>query len=71
MREERGEHETREEARAEWIYFGSVEHTSSAVGASAAAKGGKKANRTFTNDDVERQNEKNGDVKMKGKSEKL
>ena len=71
MHEEHGDHGAHEEARAEWVYFGGVEHTSNAVSASVAAKGGKKANRTFTNDDVERQNEKNGDVKMKGKSEKL
>jgi len=61
----------REEARAEWIYFSGSEHTVNGMGAAAAAKGAKKAGRTYTNDDVERQNQNNGNVKMKGKSEKL
>ncbi len=65
------EHGRREEAKAEWIYFGGVEHTANAVTASAAVKGGKKATRTYTNDDVERQNQNNGNVKIKGKAEKL
>jgi hypothetical protein len=64
-------HGPRAEARAEWIYFNGSEHTDSALGAAAAAKSGKKAGRTYTNDDVERQNQNNGNVKMKGKSEKL
>jgi len=41
------------------------------MGAAGTAKGGKKAARTYTNDDVDRQNQNNGNVKMKGKSEKL
>src|SRR6266852_8429349 len=61
----------REEARAEWIYFSGSEHTVNGMGAAAAAKSVKKAARTYTNDDVERQNQNNGNVKMKGKSEKL
>ena len=32
---------------------------------------GKKADHTYTNDDVTRQNDKNGDVKYDGKTEKL
>jgi len=68
MHEEKG---AREEARTAWAYFGGVEPTANAVAAAGAAKGGKKAARTYTNDDVERQNQNNGNVKMKGKSEKL
>jgi hypothetical protein len=64
-------HGARGEARAEWIYFSGSEHTVNGMGAAAAAKSVKKAARTYTNDDVERQNQNNGNVKMKGKSEKL
>src|SRR5882672_10778096 len=46
------EHGKREEAKAEWVYFGGTEHTPSVAG---AAKGGTKANHVYTNDDVERQ----------------
>lgn len=55
----------------QWIYFSGREHTANAVDASAAAKSGKKAARTYTNDDVERQNQNNGMVKHGGKSEKM
>ena len=68
MHEEKG---AREEARTAWVYFSGVEPTANAMGTAGAAKGGKKAARTYTNDDVERQNQNNGNVKMKGKSEKL
>jgi hypothetical protein len=64
-------HGPREEARTAWVYFSGVEHTGYTMGAAEAAKGGKKAAKTYTNDDVERQNQNNGNVKMKGKSEKL
>jgi len=64
-------HGPREEARAEWIYFSGSEHTANAMGASSAAKSGKKAARTYINDDVQRQNQNNGNVKYKGKSEKM
>jgi len=64
-------HGPREEARAEWIYFSGSEHTVNGMAAAATAKSAKKAARTYTNDDVERQNQNNGNVKMKGKSEKL
>jgi hypothetical protein len=59
------------EEREGWIYFSGREHTASAVDASAAAKSGKKASRTYTNEDVERQNQNNGMVKHGGKSEKM
>ena len=64
------DHAKRQEARAEWVYFGSSD-TTNAASATAAVKGGKKASRTYTNDDVQRQNQNNGNVKMRGKSEKM
>ncbi len=64
------DHALRQEARAEWVYFGSSDTTNGAS-ASAAAKSGKKAVHNYSNHDVERQNESNGNVKMKGKSEKI
>ena len=71
MRPMHMEHGHGEEARGGWTFYAGSEHTSNAVTASAAAKGGKKANRTYTNDDVERQNQNNGNVKYDGKSEKI
>jgi hypothetical protein len=68
MREERG---GREEARAGWTYFTGREHTEDAVGAASTAKGIKKAGHVYTNDDVTRQNDKNGIVKYDGKTEKM
>jgi hypothetical protein len=65
------EHRHREAARGAWIFFSGSEHTTDAVTASVAAKSGKKAARTYTNDDVERQNQNNGTVKYDGKTEKL
>jgi len=64
-------HAPKEEARVGWVYFGGSEQAVSGSSASAGAKGAKKAGRTYTNDDVERQNQNNGNVKMKGKAEKL
>jgi hypothetical protein len=66
-----GERGPKEETHAQWIYFSGREHTASAVDASVAAKSGKKASRTYTNDDVERQNQNNGMVKHGGKSETM
>jgi hypothetical protein len=73
MREEHAEmdHGKREEARATWIFYSGSEHTMSPTGASVNAKGVKKAARTYTNEDVERQNQNNGNVKYDGKTEKL
>jgi hypothetical protein len=68
---ERGEHHPEEEAAADWIYFSGSEFTASAQSAAAAAKGGKKASRSYTNADVERQNQNNGNVKYDGKTEKM
>ena len=58
------------EARA-WTYYASPEETSSAVDAASAAKSGKKATRSYSNQDVERQNQNNGAVKYDSKTEKL
>ena len=60
-----------EAASRGWVFFSGTEHTSTAIGASLAAKSGKKANRTYTNDDVQRQNQNNGNVKYDGKTEKM
>ncbi len=65
-REERGPR-GREEARAGWTYFSGRDHT---VVLGNVAKG-KKADHVYTNDDITRENEKNGDVKYDGKSEKI
>ncbi len=51
-----------EEARGAWTYF---------TGPAAAASGFKKATHAYNNDDVTRQNDKNGMVKYDGKTEKL
>jgi len=68
MERMQGEHEAGREA---WIYFSSAEETASAVDASAAAKGMRHATKTYSNQDVERQNEKNGAVHYDGKTEKI
>lgn len=65
FREERGEGHA-EEARGEWTYvIGPVQ-----AGATAAS-GFKKAAHSYSNDDVTRQNDKNGVVKYDDKTEKL
>jgi hypothetical protein len=71
--------EPREEARHEhgaevshaWTYYAGENETSSAVEAAGAAKTAKHAARTYTNSDVENENQKNGSVKYDGKTEKL
>ncbi len=67
MHEEHGreEHAQREEARRSWTYFTGAESPVS------AAKGFKKATHSYNNDDVTRQNDKNGTVKYGGKTEKM
>jgi hypothetical protein len=71
MREEHEMREAREEQHGGWLYFSGSEHTSSAIEASAAAKGMKKASHVYTNEDVERQNQNNGMVKAQGKTQKM
>ena len=63
----REEHAGREEARASWTYFTGREHT----GSLGNVAKGKKADHTYTNNDVTRQNDKNGVVKYDGKTEKI
>lgn len=77
MRPEFGEHMEHmehmrhaEEKQVAWVYFG-AEQTSSPVAASAQARSGKHAARTYTNDDVARQNQQTGNVKFGGKTEKI
>jgi hypothetical protein len=65
------EHERAEAAPKAWIYFASEEETSSAVDASTAARSGRHAARTITNQDVDQQNSKNGFVKYDGKTEQI
>jgi len=60
-----------EEKQVAWVYFSGPEHTASAVQASTQAKSGKHAAKTYTNDDVARQNQQNGNVKYDGKTEKI
>jgi hypothetical protein len=48
------EHAHGEEAHPAWIYYASRAETASAAEASAAAKSGRRAARTYTNADVER-----------------
>jgi hypothetical protein len=50
-----------------WIYIGAGEQPSGA----ATAATGQKAKRTYTNDDVTRQEQQNGVVKYDGKTEKI
>jgi hypothetical protein len=78
MREERRheersneEHGRREEARAGWTYFTGPEHTASAAVGADESKGVRKAGHVYTNEDVTRQNDKNGSVKYDGKTEKM
>jgi hypothetical protein len=57
MRDGRGERLERgpeQEARASWTYYVGVAQGASAADASAAAKNGKHAVRTYTNEDVDR-----------------
>jgi hypothetical protein len=61
-------HAAHEEARGEWTYFTGREN---AAESTSVAKGFKRSARSYTNDDVKRQNDKNGTVKYDGKTEKL
>ena len=61
------EEEKREEARASWAYLTGP----SAAAAANESKGVRKAGHVYTNDDVTRQNDKNGTVKYDGKTEKM
>ena len=65
------EHERTEAQGRPWVYYASPEETSSAVEASTAARSGRHAARTITNQDVDQQNSKNGMVKYDGKTEQI
>jgi hypothetical protein len=54
MRDGRGERGPEREERASWTYYVGIDQSASAVDASAAAKGGRHAARTYTNADVDR-----------------
>ena len=73
MAEGPGMHERfpRKEAQEGWLYFTGAEHTANVVAAASASKGERKAGHKYTNDDVTRQNDSNGTVKYRGKTEKM
>ena len=71
MRVERRDHERAEAGPQNWTYFAALEETSSPVEASAAAKNGRKATRTITNQDIDQENQKTGIVKYDGKTEEI
>ena len=65
------EHAKAEAAPKAWTYFASEEETASAVEAATSARSAKKATHTYTNQDVEQVNQKNGQVKYDGKTEQI
>lgn len=71
MKEENGMMEEREahhEKRAEWTYFSGPEYTTDVA---SAAKGPGPGKHSYTNDDVTRQNNNNGNVHYDSKTEKI
>jgi hypothetical protein len=70
MREPMREERARVEVRGGWTYYGGRDHTTSLAQA-AGGKGSRQPGHVYTNDDITRQNDKNGDVKYDGKSKKL
>lgn len=71
QREHHMEMERLEEARQAWTYFSGVEEAASAKEAAMGVRSAKHAARTYTNADVERQNQNNGQVKWDSKTEKI
>jgi hypothetical protein len=67
----REHHEARPAEHAAWTYFSSAEETASAVDASAQSKSAKKAARTYTNQDVDRQSQQPNTVKYGGKTQEI
>ena len=63
-----GQHEA---ARAGWTYFSFAEQRGSSAEVASAAKGMRRAARTYSNEDVSRQNQKNGVVKHDGRTLKI
>jgi hypothetical protein len=68
---ERRDHEHAEAGPRNWTYFAAMNETSNPVTAATAAKTGRKATRTITNDDIDRENQKTGMVKYDGKTEEI
>ncbi|MFZ3339391.1 MAG: hypothetical protein WA609_02925 [Terriglobales bacterium] len=68
MEEHAMEREGQHEKRAQWAYFSGPESTTSVAGAVRGPGPGK---HSYTNEDVTRQNDKNGDVKYDSKTEKI
>ena len=68
LHEDRG---AREEVRGGWTYYTGREHSADAALAASEAKSFRKAGHVYKNDDVTRQNDKNGTVKHDGKTEKM
>ena len=60
-----------EGARSEWLYFSPAELGPSPVQGASAAKGLTRAARSYSNEDVKRQNQQNGLVKYEGKTQKI
>lgn len=75
MREERAreEREPPREKRAAWIYYAGPgeEYTSGPATEATSGKGNLQHGHVYTNDDVTRQNEKNGTAHWDGKTEKI
>jgi hypothetical protein len=67
----REHHETPPVERAAWTYYSSAEETASAVDASAQSRSAKKATRTYTNQDVDRQSQQPNTVKYSGKTQEI
>ena len=70
MHMEHMEHMEHEAAPKQWTFYAETEMTS-ATEASAAAKSGKHATRTITNQDIDQLNQKTGTVKYDGKTETI
>jgi hypothetical protein len=60
-----------EAEREAWTYFSLAEQTASPVQAALGARGPRPAVRTYTNADVQRQNQQNGLVKYDNKTERI
>jgi hypothetical protein len=69
---EHAQHEREREATTQsWIYFASAEPGAQTLERASAATGVKPTKRSFTNDDVRQQNDKNGYVHYDSKTEKI
>ena len=64
-------HRKPEAGQAAWVFFSSAQHRTSAAEVASAAKGMRRAGRTYSNEDVTRQNQKNGFVKYDARTLKI